>query len=276
MEYLTLKNTAPWISMLFDLAIVWYLVYRGLLFFKGTRAMPMLIGLACIGVVYFVAQPLGLVTVAWILDNFLSSIILVIVVIFQDEIRRTLTKVGAHPLLFTGARNDAPSEYEEISTAVGKLAKARLGSIIVMEGDVGLDEFLDEGVALDAKLSRKLLYGIFVKESPMHDGAVVIKGSVVRAAGVVLPLSSNPDIDPGFGTRHRAALGITERSDALVIVVSEESGSITVFVDGKQFRNLEASALPSYIQSHARSDSKGLRGVGRKMSLGVNRSGGAS
>ncbi|MFN4895813.1 MAG: diadenylate cyclase CdaA [Pseudomonadota bacterium] len=263
MDYFTLKNVTPWLSVLFDLAIVWYLVYRGLLLFKGTRAMPMLIGLACIGVVYFVAQPLGLVTVAWILDNFLSSIILVIVVIFQDEIRRTLTKVGAHPLLFAGGRSESPSEYEEIATAVGKLAKARLGSIIVIEGDVGLDEFLDEGVSLDAKLSRKLLYGIFVKESPMHDGAVVIKGPIVRAAGVVLPLSSNPDIDPGFGTRHRAALGITERSDALVIVVSEESGSITVFVDGKQFRNLEASALPAHIQSHARKDSKNIRGASR-------------
>jgi diadenylate cyclase len=270
MEYLTLNKTAPFLSMIVDLAIVWYLVYRGLLLFKGTRAMPMLIGLACIGVVYFVAQPLGLVTVAWILDNFLSSIILVIVVIFQDEIRRTLTKVGAHPLLFTGARSDTPSEYEEISVAVGKLAKARLGSIVVIERDVGLDEFLEEGVLLDARLSRKLLYGIFVKESPMHDGAVVIKGNIVRAAGVVLPLSSNPDIDPGFGTRHRAALGITERSDALVIVVSEESGSITLFVDGKQYRNLDATTLPEHLQRHARTESRNHRGVTRNSLPGVS------
>lgn len=260
MDYLTLGKVAPIASMLFDLAIVWYLVYRGLLLIRGTRAMPMLIGLACIGVVYFIAQPLGLVTVAWILDNFLSSIILVIVVIFQDEIRRTLTKVGAHPLLFKGGRNDSPSEYEEVSAAVGRLAKARLGSIIVIEGDVGLDEFLEESVVLDAKLSRKLLHGIFVKESPLHDGAVVVKGNIIRAAGVVLPLSSNPDIDPGFGTRHRAALGITERSDALVIVVSEESGSITVFVDGKQYRNLDAATLPTYLHRHARSEGKALSG----------------
>ncbi len=263
MSYLNFQNTAALLSMVFDIAIVWYLVYRGLLFFKGTRAMPMLIGLTCTGVVYFVAQPLGLVTVAWILDNFLSSIILVIVVIFQDEIRRTLTKVGAHPLLFSAGRNDAPTEYDEISIAVGKLAKARLGSIVVIEGDVGLDEFLEEGVQLDAKLSRKLLYGIFVKESPMHDGAVVIKAGIVRAAGVVLPLSSNPDIDPSFGTRHRAALGITERSDALVIVVSEESGAITLFVDGKQYRNLDAAVLPEYLKQHARADSRIWRGAAR-------------
>jgi len=254
MDLVALKKLAPSVALVLDLAIVWYLVYRGLLLIRGTRAMPMLIGLACIGVVYFIAQPLGLVTVAWILDNFLSSIILVIVVIFQDEIRRTLTKVGAHPLLFKGSRNELPSEYEEIAATVGKLAKARLGSIIVIEGDVGLDEFLEESVVLDARLSRKLLYGIFVKESPLHDGAVVIDGNIIKAAGVVLPLSSNPDIDPSFGTRHRAALGITERSDALVMVVSEESGAITVFVDGKQYRNLEPSALPSYLRRHANGD----------------------
>jgi len=257
MDLITLKKLAPSVALVLDLAIVWYLVYRGLLLIRGTRAMPMLIGLACIGVVYFLAQPLGLVTVAWILDNFLSSIILVIVVIFQDEIRRTLTKVGAHPLLFKGSRNELPSEYEELAATVGKLAKARLGSIIVIEGDVGLDEFLEEGVVLDAKFSRKLLYGIFVKESPLHDGAVVIEGNTIKAAGVVLPLSSNPDIDPSFGTRHRAALGITERSDALVIVVSEESGAITVFVDGKQYRNLDAGALPGYIRRHASGEAAG-------------------
>lgn len=254
MDLLSFNKVAPHVALVLDLAIVWYLVYRGLLLIRGTRAMPMLIGLACIGITYFVAQPLGLVTVAWIINNFFSSIILVIVVIFQDEIRRTLTKVGAHPLLFKGSRNELPSEYEEIASAIGKLAKARIGSIVVIEGDVGLDEFLEEGVILEAKLSRKLLGSIFVKESPLHDGAVVIAGNIIKAAGVVLPLSSNPDIDPSFGTRHRAALGITERSDALVIVVSEESGAITVFVDGKQYRNLEATALPGYLKRHASGD----------------------
>ena len=251
MDYSAIRKLAPYFVTLFDVAIVWYLVYRGLLLIRGTRAMPMLIGLACIGVVYFIAQPLGLVTVAWIIDNFLSSIILVIVVIFQDEIRRTLTKVGAHPFLFKSSRVEGPAQFEEIATTVGKLAKAGLGSLIVIERDVGLEEFLDDGVILDAKLSRKLLYGIFVKDSPLHDGAVIIEGSKIRAAGVVLPLSSNPDIDPSFGTRHRAALGITERSDAMVIVVSEETGSITLFIDGKLFQNMDSNTLPSVLSRYA-------------------------
>jgi len=246
-----LTRVAPYIATVCDIAIVWYLVYRGLLLIRGTRAMPMLIGLAAVAVVYFVAQPLGLNTLAWIIDNFLSSIILVIVVIFQDEIRRTLTKVGANRFIFKGQRADGSLQYEEIGLAISKLAKAKLGSIMVIEREVGLEEFMEEGVILDAKLNRKLLYSIFVKESPLHDGAVIIKDSTIRAAGVVLPLSANPDLDPSFGTRHRAALGITERSDALVLVVSEESGSVTLFVDGKLYRNLDTGSLAKTLEYYA-------------------------
>jgi diadenylate cyclase len=263
-ESLQATRIVPYLIKALDIGIVWYLVYRGLLVIRGTRAVPMLLGLALIAVVYFVAQPLGLTTLAWIIDNFLSSIILVIVVIFQDEIRRTLTKVGVQPLLFKNARQDAPNMFEEIAIAVSRLAKAKLGSIVVLERDVGLDEFIEKGVVLDARLSRKLLYSIFVKETPLHDGAVIVQGTIIKAAGCVLPLSSNPDLDPGFGTRHRAAVGITERSDAMVIVVSEESGAITLFIDRKQYRNLDAVALQSLLesQSHQRSRRKGSEGSG--------------
>jgi diadenylate cyclase len=246
------------LAFVLDLAIVWYLLYRGLLLIRGTRAVPMLIGLTCIGAGYLIARPLGLVTVAWLLDSFLSSIILVVVVIFQDEIRRTLMKVGgANRLIFKTAREQGPEYFEEIALAVAKLAREKIGSIIVLERSVGLDEFLEEGVILNARLSSKLLYGIFVKGSPLHDGAVVVNGKRLKAAGVVLPLSSNPDIDPSFGTRHRAALGITERSDALVIVVSEERGSITVFTDGKVYQNINEGAIGQFLQKHSH-DSLGV------------------
>ena len=253
MEYsgTSIAGLVPYVAWGLDIAIVWYLVYRGLLLIRGTRAVPMLLGLALVGVVYFVAQPLGLVTLAWILDNFLSSIILVIVVIFQDEIRRTLTKVGVQPLLFKGARAASQNYFEDISIAANRLAKARLGSIIVVEREVGLDEFLEKGVVLDAKLSRKLLYSIFVKEGPLHDGAVIIEGGTIKAAGCVLPLSIDPDIDPSFGTRHRAALGLAERSDAMVVVVSEETGTITLFIDGSLYRNLDAASLQNLLETHA-------------------------
>jgi diadenylate cyclase len=247
------------VVQLLDILIVWYLVYRALLVIRGTRAVPMIFGLSLIGFVYFLAKPLGLVTLAWLIDSFLSSIILVIVVIFQDEIRRALTKVGVQPFLFKNGRGISDKTFEDIALATSKLAKARLGSIVVVQREVGLDEFLEEGVAIDARVNRKLLYSIFVKDSPLHDGAVIIEGDRVKAAGCVLPLSFNPDLDPSLGTRHRAALGISERSDAVVVVTSEESGAISLVMDGKMHRNLDTSALRELLEQHGHGGSSGIR-----------------
>jgi len=236
----------------FDILLVSFIIYRALLIVRGTRAAPMLVGLASIALVYVLAKPMGLVTVAWLIDNFLNSIILVIVVIFQDEIRRTLTKVGVRPFLFAQApRQEHDKTFEEVAVTASKLAKAKLGSLIVIKRDVGLEEFMEEGVVLNADLSRKLLYSIFVKESPLHDGAVIVEGNRVKAAGCVLPLSFNPDLDPSLGTRHRAALGLTERADAMVIVVSEETGSITLIIEGRFYRNLDATTLQELLERNA-------------------------
>lgn len=203
----------------------------------------MLAGLSIIVLMYFFASRLGLVTLDWLLGNFLSSIILVVVVIFQDEIRRGLTKFGLQPLF---RRTDAPvydKVIEDVTLICSKLAEDKLGGLIVFQREVGLDDFVEEAVILDAVLNRKLLYGIFVPESPLHDGAVLIDGSRIRAAGCVLPLSFNPDLDPSLGTRHRAALGISEVSDAIVIIVSEETGSISLARDGRLTRNLDGAML---------------------------------
>jgi diadenylate cyclase len=172
------------------------------------------------------------------------------VVIFQDEIRRGLTKVGVQPFLLKHAKTASSSFYEELSLAVSRLAKSQLGSIIVLQREVGLDEFMGEGVILDARFNRKLVLSIFAKESPLHDGAVIISGERLMAAGCVLPLSFNPDLDPNLGTRHRAALGLTERTDAVVVVVSEESGSITLAVDSMMHRNLDATTLREMLERH--------------------------
>jgi diadenylate cyclase len=203
----------------------------------------MLGGLTVIAVVYFVAKPLGFVTLAWLIDNFLSSIILVVVVIFQDEIRRGLTKVGVQPFRFKPVKELEDKTIEELVLTATKLGKLKTGALIVLQREVGLDEFLQEGVPIDAHVSRKLLYSIFVKESPLHDGAVIIDGDRIRAAGCVLPLSYNPDLDPNLGTRHRAALGLSERSDAVIVVVSEESGAISLISDGKIQRHLDPVGL---------------------------------
>lgn len=226
-----------------DVLIIAYLLYRGLLVIRGTRALPMLWGLSLIVLIYFLAKPLGLVTVAWLIDNLLGSILLVVVIVFQDEIRRALTKVGAQRFFWRNDRSILDKTIEDLTLAVSRLAKARLGALIVIQRDVGLEEFVEDSVLLDAIVSRKLLYAIFLKDSPLHDGAALIEGDRIKAAGCVLPLSFNPDLDPNLGTRHRAALGISERSDALVVVVSEESGVITVARDGRFIRNVEPGSL---------------------------------
>ncbi|MBX7144701.1 MAG: diadenylate cyclase CdaA [Oligoflexia bacterium] len=238
-----LASGSQWLRHIVDILLVAYLVYRGLLVIKGTRAAPMLWGLVIIVLFYFLARPLGLVTLAWILGNFLSSIILVVVVIFQDEIRRGLTKVGLQPIFHRTHKTLDDKTIEDITLVCSNLAKAKLGGLIVIQRDVGLDELIEDGVLLDAQLNRKLLYGIFVKESPLHDGAVVIENNRIKAANCVLPLSFNPDLDPNLGTRHRAAVGLSERSDALAIVVSEADGSISLAREGRIIRNLDPSLL---------------------------------
>jgi len=226
-----------------DVLIVTYLVYRGLLIIRGTRAAPMLGGLTIIVLLYFLSKPLGFVTLGWILGNLLSQIILVVVIIFQDEIRRGLTKFGLQPLFGRSGKPTYDKAIEDITLICSRLSEERLGALIVFQREVGLDDFVEESVTLDAELHRKLLYGLFVKGSPLHDGAVLIDGNRIRAAGCVLPLSFNPDLDPNLGTRHRAALGISEVSDAIAIVVSEENGSISIARDGRLVRNLDASML---------------------------------
>ena len=233
-----------WIRHVVDISIVAYLLYRGLLLIRGTRAAPMLSGLVVIALIYFIAKGLGLVTLTWLLNNFLSSFILVVVVIFQDEIRRGLTKVGTHPLF---RKNQSTTVFdktiEEITLVCAKLSQTRTGALIVIQRDVGLSEFVEDGITIDSLLNRKLLVSIFHKDSPLHDGAVLIEGDRIKAAGCVLPLSFDPDLDPNLGTRHRAALGLSERCDAIIVVVSEENGSISLVRDGRLVRNLDASML---------------------------------
>lgn len=232
-----------WLLYLADVLLVAWVIYRTLLVVRGTRAVPMLSGLVLIVFVYLFARTLGLNTLAWLLGNFLSSIILVVVVIFQDEIRRALTKVGLTRVMFGQAKPVLEKSLEDLALVTQRLAAERTGALLVMQGKIGLDEIVEESVQLDALISRKLLISIFNKGSPLHDGAVVIEAGRIKAAGCVLPLSLNPDLDPNLGTRHRAALGVSERSDALVIVVSEESGEISLAREGKLFKNVEVSRL---------------------------------
>jgi diadenylate cyclase len=235
---------------LLDIGIIAFLVYRALHIVRGSRAMQMIIGLAVILVAYVSSRALGLFTLNWILDNFLASIILVIIVIFQSDIRRALTQVGTAPL-FGAAERMVQRREDIIDEAVqGALALAakHVGGLIVFEREVGLNEYMEIGTRLDARVSHELLESVFLPHSPIHDGALVIQNRRVTAVRCLLPLSTNPNLKKTWGTRHRAALGVTEETDAVAVVISEQEGTVTLVVSGNVTENVDGARLRSALQ----------------------------
>jgi len=230
-----------------DILVVAFLIYRILILIQGTRALQMLVGLATIFVVYVLAQIFQLVTLHWILNNFLSSIILVIVVLFQAEIRRGLARMGKTP--FSSMEEVDEGFVEELSRAANTLANRKIGAIMVIERETGLSEYIADGVKVDAKATKEIITSIFLPTSPIHDGAIIIRHGRIMAAGCFLPLATDIEIDKDLGTRHRAALGISEESDAVVIVVSEERAEVSLVYDGKIFFNLDAESLRQRLNS---------------------------
>jgi uncharacterized protein (TIGR00159 family) len=227
---------------LVDIAAVSVILYWILLLIKGTRAIQMLFGLIILGGSYILAQGVDLNTLEWILENFLGSIVIVIVVLFQDEIRRALALVGSNPL--TGM-NPGEQKYiiDELVKAATMFSGRRIGALIAIERSTGLKNYIERGVSVDSVLSQDLLLSFFMPFSPIHDGAVIISGGRIAAARCLLPLTTNPRLEKILGTRHRAALGLTEETDAVVIIVSEETGRISAACEGKLYSRLEPEEL---------------------------------
>src|SRR5687768_17533070 len=232
------------------ISIIWYLIYRLLQMLRGSRAMQMMIGLAVVWMAYVLSRGLCLFTLNWILDNFLGSIILVIIVIFQSDIRRALTQVGTAPLFGAAERMVQRREDigDEVAQAVMALAAKRVGALIVLEREVGLNEYMEIGTRLDARVSRELIESVFLPHSPIHDGALVIQKGRVTAVRCLLPLSTNPNLRKTWGTRHRAALGVTEETDAVAIVVSEQEGTAALVVGGNVTENIDGTRLRSALR----------------------------
>lgn len=235
------------IGPILDAAIVYYVIYRVLLLIKGTRAVPMLIGLLVLIVLYFISQDtfLGLPTFNWLLEKFIGSLFLIVVVVFQADIRRALVAFGGAQF-FSNFRSASEAQVlDELVKVCVQLAGQRIGALIIVERDANLDAYMEESIKLDARVSKELLHAIFVPErqNPLHDGAVVVRSGRVAAAGVFLPMSVNPQNDRALGTRHRAAIGLSEETDAVVLVVSEERGTISVAIDGRLERDLSPQVL---------------------------------
>jgi uncharacterized protein (TIGR00159 family) len=228
-----------------DVLLVAYIFYRLTLLVRGTRAMQMAIGLGLVFLIYHFARRVGLVTLYTILDALLTYIVLLIVVLFQNDIRRVLARVGQQTF-FRAARNAREIQaIEEVVKAAVHLGQRHIGALIVFERDAVLDEFVEHGTLVDSAVTKELLYALFVPsaDNPLHDGAVIIREGRVWQAGVLLPLSASAKLDRSLGTRHRAAIGISEETDAVVVVVSEERGSISLCFNGNMARGLDAGSL---------------------------------
>jgi diadenylate cyclase len=244
-NYMPMIPPPRWQDLL-DVLIVAYVIYRVALLIRGTRTMQMVLGMVIVGGAFVMSQVLGLFTLNWLLNNFLSSLFVILVVIFQADIRRALTRVGARS--FFGRNVAAVTAADEIATAVAWLSARKTGALIVIEQDDGLAEFVESGRFIDAKVSPELLETIFMTGSPLHDGAVIVNGDTVLAAACLLPLSQNPSVSLSLGTRHRAAIGMSEDSDAVVLVVSEEDGSISLARGGILTRGVEPAGVLSALR----------------------------
>lgn len=231
------------LGVVLDVLVVYFLIYKTLLMVRGTRAEPMLKGLGIIVAIYVLSRFLRLFTVNWILGNFLGSVILVVVVLFQDDLRRALIKVGLIPAFGGDVSHVLELSINEISKAAIELASRRIGALIVIRRDVGLEDYTEAAVRVDGVVSHQLLVSIFLPTSPLHDGAVVVEGNRIAVAGAVLPLTFNPSISSSYGTRHRAAIGLSERTDAVVIVVSEEKGTVCLAREGRLSKELSEKTL---------------------------------
>lgn len=235
---------------LLEIVVVSALFYRVLMLLAGTRAIQMLLGVVLLAGVYFVARVLNLDLLRYLLEAFFRYGMIAALVVFQPELRSALAHLGQNRLLRIFNRLEESEVAEEIAQAAEDLARAKVGAIIAIERETGLGEFVETGTPLTARVSAPLLATIFSPYSPLHDGAAVVRGDTIIGAGVILPLTQFPVADKSLGTRHRAALGLSEESDALVVVVSEETSQISLAYRGQLQRGLNAERLSALIASH--------------------------
>lgn len=246
-----------------DILVMAVLIYEGLKLIRGTRAAQMVVGSAVIAFLYFFSQWAPLETVNWAIRNIFGYIVFAAIVLFQADLRRALAHFGRTEVFrLLGRRAEVEDEVvEEVVVAATSLAEKRIGAIIVLERAIGLRNFVESGIPLDARVTHDLLVTIFQPSAPLHDGAVIIQEDRIAAAACFLPLTVNPQLSRELGSRHRAAIGLTEENDAVALVVSEESGKISLAVEGRIERGLGASSLRTRLQQL-------LREVGRSPASG--------
>lgn len=241
---LTWKET---IKNVVDIAIVTYVIYKLILLIRGTRAVQLLKGIFVLAAVWALSYFFELVTLQWMMNQIFTFGVLAVIIIFQPELRRALEQLGRGKLFsrISVEDQDFNRQVEEVIKAANYMAKRKIGALIVFEKETGLNDYIESGIPLEAKISSELLINIFIPNTPLHDGAIIIRQSLIMAAGCYLPLSENPFISKELGTRHRAAIGMSEVSDAIAIVVSEETGQISLAINGQVVRDIKQESLIS-------------------------------
>ncbi len=215
-----------------DILIVSYLIYRLLLMLKGSKAAQVLVGIFIIFGAYIVSNIFDLTALHWLLNNFISSIVLIIIIVFQQDLKRALAYMGKGYFNKGNAQaGEVRTCVEQVTEAVAELTTTKTGALIVFERNIGIKETIDTGRMLDALATKELLLTIFNTHTPLHDGAVIIKGKRIIAAGCMLPLSQDMQYHPTYGTRHKAAFGLSSETDAVIVIVSEETGKVSIVVD---------------------------------------------
>lgn len=237
---------APWphLSMtnVIDIVLVAVVIYQFLMLVRGTRAAPMLVGVAAVGITFFIARIGRLTTLSWLVSTLVPYVVFALIVVFQAELRHALANLGSR-LTLSRATSSESDAYDDIVLAANLFSANQTGALMIIEREIGLRTYIESGVPLDARLSYDLLATIFRPSAPLHDGAVIVQKDRIAAAACFLPLSMNPVLSTQMGTRHRAGIGITEETDAIAVIVSEESGAISLAVAGNFERDLTVEQL---------------------------------
>lgn len=233
---------SPWVWVALDILLVAVLIYQVLVMIRGTRAAPMLAGLAAVALAFYLARMGALTTLNWVVSRVLPYVVFALIVVFQSEIRHVLADLGRR-LSFLGGSSAESDSYDDIVLAMNLFSQHQTGALVVIERKIGLRTHIESGVPLDARLSYDLLATIFRPSAPLHDGAVIVQKDRIAAAACFLPLSMNPLLSTQLGTRHRAGIGITEETDAIAVIVSEETGAISMAIGGKIERDLTVEEL---------------------------------
>lgn len=248
MSYFADSSWQDWLKDIIDVGIVAFIIYKMMILVRGTRAVQLLKGIFVLVATWALSTWLNLYTLKWLMSQMFNWGIVMVLILFQPELRRALEQLGRGNFFSRGSSLDAvglSEQIEEIIRAVRSMSKKKVGALIVFERKTGITEMIESGIAMESRISSELLMNIFTPNSPLHDGAVIVRGNQIMAAGCYLPLSENPFISKELGTRHRAGIGVSEVSDAISLIVSEETGQVSLSLNGLIVRDINEESLIS-------------------------------